>query len=502
MEKLLVLENIRFVILLFGSMTFGSMAWLYFDATEAKKQLNVWLSGVGSLLIAASFLLNILGVGYAEMVRYLGYLLLGIGVWIKPMSAKPVYENETKVANAVLLPELASWSLTLLPGFVGLGYFRLVILGLEKHLLKLGIGMYFLMFAEILGKAKMFSSWSDPRVYLATADYGVVWILQLVVLGVGLYIISTWVFSYLLKRFETQLTLFLCSMTIFAFAVATVGFTFVTANNIKDRFLKYQKMTLELLRFSEESRGAEMVLRAKDFGSMAGVVKLLNGESGEDANKEMQELQKNGGYTSIRIVSADGRNLLSTSDSQVGDWAIFSKAVKNEPAWGYESESGVLSLSSASPVVGEGSKVLGVVVLSKKIDSNYLDQIAKKVTSGLWVYKQNKVVSFADNDDKIRLLIGFEDTSKEFTESVLSKGQDLTRENVEILGENYMGVWGAVKNTNGSTLGSLAVVSRVDELWKIVSEALVRDYQLAVLSLLFSLLPAVMISRYFVKQLV
>lgn len=554
MEKYLVLENIRFVILLFGALTFGGMSWLYFDAIAVKRQLNVWLSGVGSGILAFGFLATIWGFGYASEIRYLGYLVLGLGVWLKPMSKRPPEEmkqeagsmnhepegegvkqeaweegkvesvsvensgfeveevnHESRIKNhgkkklkvmaAVWLTEIKMWMMPLLPGWVGLGYFRLGSVGLERHLNKLGWGMFSLLVAEILDNHVYFQNWSDPRIYLAVSRFGFFWIAQKLFLFIGLFVISLWVFSYLLKRFETQLTLFLCTMTIFAFAVATIGFTFTTAGNIRERFVDYQRMTLELLRYSEERRAQEMILRAKDLGSRQAVIDLLAEGSAEQANKEIGELQKNGELTGVWIMNSGGNKLLSLTDGSVTDWSVTGRAQKGESVWGYELESGVLSLAVAVPVKSE-DKISGTIVLSKKIDSNFLQGISTKVRSGLWVYKQNQIVSFADDGQRVRLLVGLSDTGEEFSTEVLANGKDVVRLSVSMAGESYMGVWGALKNANGTPLGSLAVVSRVDGLWEIVQQALTRDYQLAVLSLLLSLLPAVLISRYFVRQLV
>ena len=559
MEKYLVLENASFVVLLFGALTFGGMSWLYFDATIVKKQVNVWLSAIGSLIIAFGFIITIMGFDFDEIVRYLGYFVLGLGVWLKPMSARPDGDRGAKsessdlgdIKKEVVMAEVEkvegfsveelgdikrdavnkrknivekkeikskkkkmgawwvmvsgnaiTWLLPILPGWVGLGYFRLATVGMERHLIKLGVGMYFLLCFEILNLRRYFVNWSDPRVYILASDYGLLWMTAMVVLFLGLLVISVWVFSYLLKRFETQLTLFLCIMTIFAFAVATIGFTYTTASSIESRYIEYQKTTLELLRFSEERRAQEMILRGKDLGGRSAISTLFELGDAELAKTEITKLQEHGELTGLWVVSNSGSPLLSLTSGVVSDWSVYAMAVKGEEAWGYELESGVVSLAVAVPVKSDDGKQLGVVVLSKKIDSNYLQEISNKVASGLWVYKQDQVVSYADNKSRVRLIVGQTDKNSDFSEEVLVNGKDLVRTSVSMMGEQYMGVWSALKNTNGSPIGSLAVVSRVDDLWVIVRESLKKDYQLAVLSLIFSLFPAVLISRYFARQLV
>ncbi|OGD84178.1 hypothetical protein A2572_03440 [Candidatus Collierbacteria bacterium RIFOXYD1_FULL_40_9] len=548
MEKYLVLENIRFVILLFGALTFGGMSWLYFDAISVKRQLNVWASGIGAGILAISFLMSIWGTEVAEYTRYLGYFVLGLGVWFKPMSKRPggdessmqqvasitqgesVAGEERGVQNGagsmegftveevvtkkkaktkkskmgawwIVSFDIRAWMLPLLPGWVGLGYFRLATIGLERHLSKLGWGMFALMLSEVLNMHVYFQNWSDPRVYLAVSKFGFIWVTQKIVLFVGILTISTWVFSYLLKRFETQLTLFLCTMTIFAFAVATIGFTYTTAGNIRERFIDYQKTTLDLLRYSEERVAQEMILRGRDLGSRQSVLDLFEKGEPEVANKDVGQLQKNGDLSGVWLVNAQGTKVLSLTEGSVVDWSVYTKALKEESAWGYEIEGGVVSLAVAVSVKST-EKTLGTIVLSRKVDSSFLQKMSTKVRSGLWVYKQNKVVSSADQDERVRLLVGQTDNAEELNKIVLANGTDSVRQGVEVLGEVYMGVWGALKNANSTPIGSLAVVSRVEELWKVVEVALKKDYQLAVLSLVLSLVPAVMISRYFVKQLV
>ena len=216
--------------------------------------------------------------------------------------------------------------------------------------------------------------------------------------------------------------------------------------------------------------------------------------------RELLSLQKNGGLSGIWVLGLDGKVLSSLGSGSVVDWTVFGRAVKGESVWGYELEGGVMSLAVAVPITS-CTQSSGVVVLSKRIDSNFLQEMSAKVKNGLWVYKQNQIVASADTSEKVRFLTGFVENNQEFTKQVLTSGSDIVLKDVVVAGESYVGVWGAMKNTNGTPIGSLAVVSRSDDLWKIVSAALVKDYRLAVLSLLFSLLPAVAISRYFVRQL-
>lgn len=501
MQTLLAFENIRFVIHLFGALVFAGMSWLYFDASAIRKQSSVYARAIGAFCIALSFLVGfIFTPELGHMIRVVGYIFLGIGVWMEPLSKRPSTESQALAPTMTFSPFLVP----LLPGWVGLGYFRRATVGLERHLTHLAFGMYVLMLAEIVDLRRLFVDWNDPRIYNLVREYGSFWILQIALLGLGVAIIAHWVFSYLLRRFETQLTLFLGMITILVFAASAITFTAVMSHRLEQRSLEQAQASMNLLQYSEERRSQELLSQAKLLSNNTQIILALTEGKGEEAQKALQDLGKEGKLSKVSLLNTEGKVILSwggNTGENLQETPAVKKALRGEEAFGYETELTGISRVVVNPIKVE-EQTLGIILLKETIDSQKLTVFSEKISWGIRVYSGATVVAASDISHYKNLgnVVGLSETNAEFATQVVEQKMTITQNNRSLAGTLYIGVWAPLKDVNGSGIGMWSVVMPQVTVWEEIKQALIVSYRVGILVLLVMEIPALFMARYLTRQ--
>lgn len=462
MLPLLLLSNLRLVVYLFGALVFCAMAWLYFDAMAVRPSKSVVARAVGALLIGLSYLVGAVMVegiavswikslgSLVEWLRIGGYLILGLGVWGEPLSKRP--------GVALVIGEVTGWILPILPGAIGLGYLRRASVGLERHLRGMAYGMYILSLAEILDLRKLFIESSDVRIYELTREFGGIWVGQLVVLLVGLLLVSRWVFSYLLRRFETQITLFMGMLVMTVFAIATMVFTYIMASRLQVGANREVQVGAAMTINNWAREGDELVKRAGELTQIEvsdkeGLVQVL--KSGE------------------RILDSEGRDILSGE-----------KIEGIKEGLGYR----VVGIGSSrkTELTAVVARSDGKVMVAREIGEAMLSQSAKDLGMAMRVYSDEVVIgaSAVPNYPKIASPLG------------------LSRKNGERLGGiAYVSGWVDLKDAEGVKVARLEAAIPMATLWESVGTALFWTYLAGVIVLLVMELPAVLMARYLTRQL-
>jgi len=461
MLPLLLLSNLRLVVYLFGALVFAAMSWLYFDALFVRTHKSVWLRAVGALLISLSYLAGAvmveglqiqwvgwLGIGVMWM-RVVGYLVLALGVWGEPLSKRP------GVAAAV--GSIPTWVLPLLPATVGLGYWRRASVGLERHLYGMAKGMYVLSLAEVVDLRRLFVGASDIRLYEWVREFGVIWQVQLCILLVGFVLISKWVFSYLLRRFETQITLFMGMLVMSVFAVATCVFTYVMANRLQSGAEREVNAGVKIMTNNWGREGDELKARMSEL------------MSGNLADKEALAKSLQGGEY---ILDTEARNVLSGE-----------KMEGLIPGVGYR----LVGIGSSRRVelTAVGKHELGYVVVSQNV-GEWEQKSAEEIGMAIRLYDGETVIGASS-------VPGYPE---------IASPLGLTRKTRERLGGvAYTSGWGELKNAEGVTVAKIEVAQPLTTLWNSVGQALFWTYLAGVVVLLFMELPAVLMAHYLTRQL-
>jgi hypothetical protein len=447
---------------LFGALVFAAMGWLYLDAMAVRPQKTVLMRGLGAVILALSYLAGAVVVeGIAggwigqigEWVMWgnvLGYIVLGVGVWGEPLSKRP--------GVALIFGQINTWILPILPGAVGLGYWRRASVGLERHLGGMAYGMYVLSLAEILDLRRLFTSSSDIRIYELTRDFGSLWIIQLGCLLLGLLMISRWVFSYLLRRFETQITLFMGMLVMSVFALATMVFTYVMASR------------LELGAEREVASGASMTLnnwgRESDGLTERGRELVLVGV--EDKEVLAKTLQ-----SGERILDSEGRDVLTGE-----------KVEGLVEGVGYE----LRGQGSARQVVmvARQKRSEGFVEVAQEITGAQLAKSAQELSMAIRIYDQKTVIGSSS-------VPGYPEIASPLGLTELREGR--------IGGVSYTQAQLPLKTSEGVAVAQVVAAIPLATLWASVGQALFWTYLAGVLVLIIMELPAVLMARYLTRQL-
>lgn len=501
MEYLLILSSARFLLLLFGFVIFVGMSWLYLDAVSIRKQANMWLSGFGALVLAISFLLSVWEIsGIEHGVRFLGYLLLGLGVWSKPM-AKRV---ETNASNSGLVfGSSTPFALgPILAGFVFVGYFRLVYVGLERHLKKLAWGMLFVCLFELLAMRELFFGWQNPMIFELVRDYGILWIVQYCLLAFGLLLVGSWVFSYLLKRFETQLTLFLSLITTIVLASSVVIYSYFTVRGVSTSLINQSKVMAQLVAKSNAEKSMELLSRLKLFVESRNLSEALASNQMEQLKSDLDKVSRLGLLSRSWVLDPSGKTMVTwggDSKDEMIDRVVFKKAQKDGEAFGYEQLGEALYILATEKIVSESGQVTGYIVFAKLVNS--LDH-SKMGTWGDWgVVSSLGETVVAVSDNKYSKLVGVKQTEKQLKEKVVERGESLSLAKVSILDKDFLGTWVPLTNANGTPIGSMAVVVEIDNVWNQIEILTLESYRVGILLLMFMLLPALWIATYLKKQI-
>ena len=462
MLSMLLLSNLRLVVYLFGAIVFASMSWLYFDAMYVRPQKSVFLRGLGALLISLSYLVGAAmvegnGIGWVkilgEVIEYIrigGYLILGFGVWGEPLSKRP--------GVALVVGDITTWVLPILPGYVGLGYLRRASVGLERHLRGMAYGMYVLSLAEILDLRRLFLESSDIRVYELARDFGSLWGLQLSVLLIGFVLVSRWVFSYLLRRFETQITLFMAMLVVSVFALATMVFTYVMGSRL-ELGAKREVASASAMTLNNWGREGDSLWQA------AGALQSIDIADRELLTKQLQSGE--------HVLDMDGRDILTGE-----------KREKLKEGVGY-------ALSGS----GSGRRVVmqairqtatGYVLVEQEIASQQLERSASETGMAVRLYDGETVIG----------------SSSVPSYSSIASPLGLTRsQNGRLGGVYYTSAQLPLKSSEGVAVAMLETAQPTATLWASVSQALFWTYLVGVMVLLVMEAPAIVMARYLTRQL-
>lgn len=472
MLPMLLLSNLRLVVYLFGALVFCAMAWLYFDAMYVRPNKSVLARAGGALLIGLSYLLGAVVIegislewiawlrGGVEWLRLAGYLILGLGVWGEPLSKRPSYAEAPagKPGVALMLGEVTRWMLPIIPGLVGLGYWRRASVGLERHLRGMAYGMYTLSLAEILDLRRLFTGSSDIRVYELTREFGNIWLAQLIILLLGLLLVSRWVFSYLLRRFETQITLFMGMLVMSVFAIATIVFTYIMANRLQVGINREVQAGAAITMNNWGREGDELVKRASELAKV------------DVSDKEALAKQLLSGE---QILDSEGRDILSGE-----------KVEGSKDGLGYRLVGIGSSRKAELTAVTKWSG--GYVVVSREIDGIMLGQAAEAIGMAMRAYDNEVVIgaSSVPGYPKIASPLGLR-----------------RKEGERLGGVAYVSGWVDLRDAEGVKVARLEAAIPMATLWGSIANALFWTYLAGVAVLILMELPAVLMARYLTRQL-
>lgn len=152
----------------------------------------------------------------------------------------------------------------------------------------------------------MLQNTTNSSIYAIVAPFGVLWILQNVVLTLAAAVVAKWVFGYLLKRFQSQLFILFTSMIVIVFVITTIAFTALLLRNLESDALRHLESDVNILRYTIDSKKAEILSDAQVISYNPDVQKAIVGGDKKTLRSLVTSLLIAKKQAILTVISKDG----------------------------------------------------------------------------------------------------------------------------------------------------------------------------------------------------
>lgn len=524
------LENIHFAINLAAALIFFAVFWLYFDAWTERKRLKEVLRWLGYLMLAISFVLAaihiessilsspILDEGISAVlfgvIRIVGYLSLILSLVIEPLLPKPSLQS--KNANGALVPVAvvsgavsAQLFFPILAVATGFLYLRRATVGLEDHIKPVALVFFILSFSEMLSVTSLFQGTNNIALFNIVTSFGPLWILQHVVLLISVIVLAKWAFGYLLKRFQSQLFIIFSSSILIIFLLTTISFTALLVKQLEVDTLAHLTSDVKVLGLVIDSKRGEVVSDAQALAQNDQMIKLVTDRSLGQIF-EMSEAFLLAKKESFLIITDENGQVLARGEDKerikdsLSDDSLVKKALAGDALSSISSKDGVvspqISIRGAAPIKS-GGQIIGTVMTGVSVDDAFIDNMKKSTGLEASIYGDNKIsaTTLIAADGKTRLT-GISEENKAIKEKVLGKGEPFSGA-VAFANVPYFASYLALKDIDNNPVGMLFVGSRQVSVLTAAAKSIELTFIIAAFLLVFSIVPALLVSKYIARQL-
>lgn len=519
-------QNIHFALNLFVSLVAFATFWLYFDSWLEKKRFKEVFKWLGFLLVAVSFLIHattieqtVLGKSLfgdfseltSNILRVIGYLAIIIAQLTEPLQKAPEAPGiKSSKAYLAFLPLINLFFIlpfgSLLIAFL---YYRRSTVGLERHLRSIAIAFFFLSVADSLSAAALLRNSTNLNISTATAAFGPVWIVEHIFLLVATLILGRWVWSYLLRRFQSQLFMIFTTSVLVIFLIISVSFTFLLVDNIQKETLASLETSAKVLNYSLDSKKSEIGLVAEVFSENKEIVAATAKGDHDKLLELVSSSLKNKKVSSIVITDESSEVLLRAEDPEKWGDSLSSDTVVKKTLLGKATSNlitkdGVLapivSIQASQPLLS-GSKVVGAVIVNLAISNNFLDNIKSStgLDSAIFAGNTRSATTIVAPNGKDRF-VGVKEENPDVKNQVLSKGTSF-KGSLQVLNRPFLAVYQPLKNINNEVVGMSFTGEPQVLILKDSGKSIELTFLIAAVLLLLSIGPSYLISRYISKQL-
>lgn len=494
MWQIFLEQNFNFAINVLAGLIFFLTAWLYFDAWKETKSGVERFKVFGFMFVGISFFARSLDLttfisgnltdvqSYFKSIdylfRFLGYLLIIVGLVFDPIQPKPKLE---KVPAVFFLSSLSllSFIFPVLSSICFLLYLRRSSVGLERHLYPPSIAFVFLSFYELFFSLNNFSKTNNLFLFKYLDSFGLNWIIYTVLLAISILVLGRWVIKYLLKQFETQIFIFTMLLIISIYFLVTASFTGLLINDVKNLILNEIKSEGKVVAYAISSKHSKLISEVKYLSS--------SGEEVSD-NDSLIKFDKNGVIT-FQMEDIDKKGTSITSDNLVKEVlagkTISDIYVKDDV---YAS---IIMARSGAPIYKDGD-LIGGVIIADILDSAWVSGFKKVTGLTVSLYGGNKQSAGED--------VGIIETSKEVIEKVLTKGEEFGGE-TKYKNSTNLSSFTPIKDINNNPVGMYYIGRPVIEVLNLMVDSLEIIFTFALVLLIVSLVPAKLIARSISRQI-
>lgn len=539
-------QNAQFAINLFAALVFFAVFWLYFDAWTTSHKSKGLIECGGFLLVALSFvvlstvieqpvfgksLLGSVSQTIAASLQIVGFCGIIIGQLIDPLQKKPKTnglqaddfsdDTKTKENSKLNTKKLAavgfSGAANLLHLFLPFGalaimvlYWRRATRGLEHHLKPVALSFLFLSGYEILSLTNLWTNSDNTVVAKLVAPFGILWMVQLMLLLIGSIILGLWVWHYLTRRFFSQMFMLFITLTLGIFLITTVSFTFLLVNNVQNESLSNLKTAANVLSYAINAKKAETLANASAIAENPSIISAVLAKNNQTLTNLTDTFLHDKTMSSLIITTANGQVMLRAEDpSDYGDSLssnpLVRRALIGQSSSSIDGQAGVLApsiyIDSSTPIWGTNNQIVGTVTVGLMVDNAFVDGIKQSTGLDSAVYAGNIVsaTTFVEPDGVTRM-VGVKDTNSSVETAVLKNGGSFDG-SVSIYNLHYLADYIPLRDINNNIVGMLFIGVPQDSIIQTAGHSVELTFIVTAILLLLAIAPAYFIAKFIADQL-
>jgi hypothetical protein len=451
------------------------------------------------------------------VVKLLGYLVLFMGQIIDPIQPLPKYRQLSMaggvfgsgIVNGMSNMVVVVFGFPILATITGWMYLKRATVGLENHLKPVSVSLLVLGIYELCGLAVGFRNTNDIGILRWVEPFGYIWWVEHVLLGVAVGILGKWVWSYLVKRLETELFMIFTTSILVIFLVTTVFFTSTAINNSKDETLSNLRTSVAVLSYTISGLQKSLLSDGQVLAQNASVVQAVEERDtiGLRGLSTAAVLAKKHSY--LVILGKTGEILVRADDpdksgGSMSDDPMVKRALLGEEVSSVLARDGAMtpevSVRSITPIKKDGD-VVGAVLVGSVIDSAFLDGLKSATGLDASVYGNNvrSATTLVAPDGKSRW-VGVREETAVIKKTVLDDGDKYTGA-VNILNVPYYAAYLPLKDLEDNSVGMLFVGLPQVTLMQAASRSIEKTFVVTAGLLVFSVIPAYFVSKFITDQI-
>lgn len=515
------LENLRFAIGLFACLVFFAVGWLHFDAWQEKRTKKELLRFTGFFLVAISFafsatqvesplieapfssILRSILAAASVLAKIVGLALIAKSLLIDPIQPRPDISRYASV-GVLGLPLFLPFSFAhpLLAFWVGLLYFKRSTIGMEKHIKPVAIAFFVLALSELFSLGSFLRFTTNVGLYNQVAAFGPIWFVRYISLAIATFILGRWVFSYLFRRFFTQLFIVFTSSILVIFLVITMVFSGILLNSMQKETFNRLEIDARMLAYAIDTKKAQTLSDAQVVAQNPQVLSALGSRRSLAEVLEKLLLSKDQSFLWVLdrkgLVIARGEDREKFGDSVAAN-PLVKKVLKGEAATSINSHDGafapIITIQAAVPL-----RVGGAVIAGTIADNAFADSLKKATGFEASIYGGNTLsaTTFVNADGKTRP-IGIKEENVKVKSKVLEKGEPLSLA-VKVLGVPYLGAYLPLKNAEEKVVGMIFVGELQAKVLQTAAASIELTFISAIALLLLSVIPSYLIAKSISEQ--
>lgn len=398
-----------------------------------------------------------------------------------------------------------------LGGFaIAVMYWRIATAGLERHLKKIAIGFGFLALSDTIGLAALLRDTTNPVVFSWVKPFSWIWMTEQFVLLLGAIMLGRWVWSYLTKRFFSQLFMVFIASTVVIATIVCAVFTSLLLRDIRHGTLNNLTTAGKVLNYAITSKQAETTAGAEQIATDGAIAEAVAAKDHTKLVALTKEYLVKKRQSSLLITNASGQVLLRVEDpEQWGDSVSNDTLVQRALLGTHQSSVKVgegvgapaVQVRSAASIRDASGKVVGAAISSLDLGSAFVDGVKQATSLESSIYGSNTLAAttLTAADGKTRN-VGTKLSDTKIADLVAKQGKPYVG-SFQLQNKQLLGSFLPLKDADNVTVGMLLVSQPESDILATAGRSIEMTFLFMVVFLVLTVLPAYFITRSLERQI-